>query len=179
MSQVANNYAQALYDLVQDEDLQEQTLQQLTVLQQSFAEEPSFITLLNAPNLSKQERCDILDQSFRDKVHIYVLNFLKILTEKGYMGSFCDCCKEFRRLYNQAHGILPVQVVTAATLQQSQMDKLTQKLSSITGKTVQLQCRVDPSVLGGVRLDYDGKQVDGTVQGRLNAVRDLLKNTVL
>ena len=40
-------------------------------------------------------------------------------------------------------------------------------------------CKVDPAVLGGIRLNYDGMQVDGTVQGRLDAIGRQLKNTVL
>ena len=48
-----------------------------------------------------------------------------------------------------------------------------------TGKTVELVCRVDPAVLGGVRLDYDGKRVDGTVANRLDTIRTMRKNTVL
>ena len=179
MSQVASNYGQALFDLVIEEQLDARVLQELSALQEAFAREPAFITLLSAPNLPKQERCQILEASFRDKVHVYVLNFLKLLTEKGYMRYFADCCRVYRQLYNRQHGILPVQVVTAAPMQQSQMNRLTQKLSNITGKKIELSCRIDPSVLGGVRLDYDGKQVDGTVQGRLDSVRDLLKNTVL
>lgn len=179
MSQIAATYAQALYELAAQEQLDEQVLQQLTVLQQSFRQEPAFIRLLSAPNLSKQERCDILDRSFRESVHSYVLNFLKILTEKGYMRHFGDCCKAYTRLYHEAHGILPVKVVTAVPLTEAQEEKLTGKLNALTGKKILLECRVDPSVLGGVRLDYDGKQVDATVQSRLDSVRDLLKNTVL
>ena len=179
MSQIAVNYAQALYDLAAEEQLEERILQELSVLEQSFAQEPAFVALLSAPNLSKQERCQILDESFRESVHIYVLNFLKILTEKGCVRRFADCCKAFTRLYHDAHGILPVKVVSAVALTELQRQKLEQKLCGITGKKILLDCRVDPSVLGGVRLDYDGKRVDGTVQSRLNAVRDLLKNTVL
>ena len=179
MSQVAAAYAQALYDLAAEEKLEEQVLQQLDALQDAFSQEPAFLSLLSAPNLSKQERCGILDESFRQSVHIYVLNFLKILTEKGYIRYFGDCCKAFTRLYHQAHGILPVKVVTAVALSDVQAQKLTGKLDALTGKKVLLQNRVDPSVLGGVRLDYDGRRVDATVQSRLDAVRDLLKNTVL
>ena len=179
MSQIATSYAQALYELAADEKLEEQILQQLTVLQEAFAQEPEFITLLRAPNLSKQERCDILDRSFRESIHIYLLNFLKILTEKGYMRHFDDCCKAYTRLYHEAHGILPVKVVTAVALTDVQAEKLTGKLNALTGKKVLLESRVDPSVMGGVRLDYDGKQVDATVQSRLDSIRNLLKNTVL
>jgi len=39
--------------------------------------------------------------------------------------------------------------------------------------------RIDPECLGGVRLDYDGKRVDGSVANRLETVRNMLKNTVL
>ena len=68
--------------------------------------------------------------------------------------------------------------VTAVALTQEQHARLTEKLTQLTGKTVELENKVDPAVLGGVRLDYDGKRVDGTVQSRLDSVRDLLKNTV-
>ena len=179
MSQIASTYAEALYSLAKEENLTESVLQQLTVLWESFAAEPDFLRLMNAANLSKEERCGILDDSFRGKVEPYVLNFMKILTEKGYMGHFADFVKAYRDAYNLDHGILPVKAVTAVPMTEDQIARLTEKLAKITGKTIEVQCRVDPAVLGGVRLDYDGKRVDGTVQSRLDAVSNLLKNTVL
>ena len=179
MSQLASTYAQALYDLAKEENLTQTVLQQLTALQQAFGEEPDFLRLLSAANLSKEERCRILDDSFRGKTEPYVLNFMKILTEKGYMRYFSDCAAAFRDAYNLDHGILPVKAVTAVPMTEDQIARLTEKLGKLTGKTIDLSCRIDPAVLGGVRLDYDGKRVDGTVQGRLDAVDKLLKNTVL
>ena len=69
--------------------------------------------------------------------------------------------------------------LTAVALTDAQNEKLCAKLGSITGKTIDLINRVDPSCIGGVRLDYDGKRLDDTVSHRLDAVRGLLKNTVL
>ena len=179
MSQVGTVYAQALYSLTKDENCSQSVLQELAVLNESFENEPKFLHLLSAPNLSKEERCGILDRSFRGKVHPYVLNFLKILTEKGYMRRFSDCCKAFRQLYNEDHGILEVFAYTAIPLNEDQKGRLSQKLQAVTGKTIDLCNRVDPSCLGGVRLDYDGKRVDDTVSHRLNDISALLKNTVL
>ena len=179
MSQVGTVYAQALYALTKDENCSEAVLQELMVLNASFEQEPKFLHLLTAPNLSKEERCGILDRSFREKVHPYVLNFLKILTEKGYMRRFSDCCKAFRQLYNEDHGILEVFAYTAIPLTDDQKERLSQKLQAVTGKTIDLINRVDPGCLGGVRLDYDGKRVDGTVEHRLSSISALLKNTVL
>lgn len=179
MSQAATNYGQALYDLAKEEKLDAVILDQLEALSESFAQEPDFLRLLAAPNLSKAERCGILDESFRGKVEPYLLNFMKILTEKGYIRQFPDCCRAYRRAYNTDHGIVCVRAVSAVAFTPEQKQKLTAKLEAITGKTIQLENRVDPAVLGGVRLDYDGMQVDGTVKKRLDAIGKLLKNTVL
>ena len=179
MTQAGTVYGEALYDLAHSEGLSETILKELNVLSQSFSAEPDFIRLLGTPTLSKQERCGILDDSFRGKVHPYVLNFLKILTEKGYMRHFSDCCAAYRALYNRDNGILPVTAVTAVALTAGQQQRLSDKLSAITGKTIQLTNRIDPDCLGGIRLDYDGKRLDDTVEHRLNAIRSVLKNTVL
>ena len=179
MTEVGSVYGESLYELAREESLTKRIGEQLTVLQQSFQQEPDFIRLLSSPNLTKAERCQILDDSFRGSVHRYVLNFLKILTEKGYMRYFSDCCDAFMEHYDQDNGILRVNAVTAVALTPEQADKLTQKLTRITGKEIALRNRIDPAVYGGVRLDYDGQRLDDTVSHRLDAIRDLLNKTVL
>ena len=179
MTEVGSVYGKSLYELARDEALDKLIGEQLAVLQQSFRQEPDFLRLLSSPNLTKQERCQILDNSFRSRVHPYLLNFLKILTEKNYIRYFCDCCDAYAELYNQDNGILNVTAVTAVALSKGQADKLTQKLSRITGKKIALQNRIDGAVLGGIRLDYDGQRLDDTVSHRLDAIRDLLNKTIL
>ena len=179
MTEVATTYGQAMYDLARDEGKSQQILAELSVLDQSLSAEPEFIQLLSSPNIPKEERGQILDDSFRGKIDPYVLNFLKVLTEKGYMRHFSGCCQFYRQCYNKDNGIMPVIAYTAVPLSDELRRKLTAKLSTVTGKTIELDCRIDPETLGGVRLDFDGKQVDGTVRRRLEDIRGLLKNTVL
>ena len=179
MTEVGTVYGESLYELAKDESLSQELGQQLKVLRQSFQQEPDFLRLLSSPSLTKAERCQVLDDSFRGKVHPYLLNFLKILTEKSYIRYFSDCCAAFEQRYNQDNGILPVTAVTAVALTPAQTEKLTEKLSRITGKKIELQNRIDSSCLGGVRLDYDGQRLDDTISHRLNAIRDLLKTDVL
>ena len=179
MTQAASIYAQALYDLAKDEGLGKTILEELAVLKKVFVDTPQYSKLLSTPDIPKQERCGILDEAFRGKVHPYVLNFVKILTEKGYIRSFPDCCEAYRSFYNEDNGILVVKAVSAVPLSDAQVQKLTEKLSATTGKQIDLQCSVDAASLGGLRLNYDGKQVDGTVKNKLDAIGKLLKNTVL
>lgn len=179
MSEAAGVYGQGLYALAKEESLEDAILQELTALQTAFAEQPEFLKLLASSNVPKQERLEIIDSSFRGKAQPYVLNFLKLLTEKGYIARFDLCCKAYREQHNADKGILQVRAVSALPLTDSQKTQLTEKLIAITGKKIDLACKVDRSVLGGIRLSYGGIQVDGTVQSRLQAMEKALKNTVI
>ena len=52
-----------------------------------------------------------------------------------------------------------------------QTARLHEKLEAVTGKKIDLKTKVDPSVLGGIRLDIEGTELDGTVQNRLAGLR--------
>lgn len=179
MTGIGNVYGEALYQLAKDEHLTHEILKQLQVLDESFRSEPDFIRLLASPALPKAERCQILDKSFRNQVHPYLLNFLKILTEKGYAKHFSSCLDAYVRQYNTDNDILPVKAVTAISLTKEQIARLEGKISAITCKKAQVENRVDEQCLGGVLIEYDGTQVDGSVASRMEKIRKLLKNTVL
>lgn len=179
MTQIGNVYGQALYSLAKDEGVAAVILEDLQVLRECFESEPAFLRLLHAANISKEERCQIVDDTFRDKVHIYVLNFLKVMTEEGYADHLEACFISFEEQYNLDAGILPVKVVTAVPLNEEQADRLTDKISAITGKKIKLKKVVNPECMGGVRLDFDGRRLDDTVANRLEAIGSLLKKTVL
>ena len=176
MNRVGTVYGQGLYALAKEEGLEQIIMEQLQVLMACFESQPDYLKLLASHDLPKQERTGLLD-GFREQVHPYVLNFMKLLTEKGYIRQFDSCCKMFREQYYQEQGILEVRAVSAVALSEDRKQKLTEKLGAITGKKIVLICREDPTVLGGIRLSYDGMQVDGTVQGRLDAIGRQLKNT--
>ena len=179
MTGIAHTYGQALYDLAKEEGLTARILEQITVLNDSFAADPAFLQLLCTPALSKRDRCQVLEDSLGEQVHPYVLNFLKILTEKGYLRHFSGCCQRFRQQYHRDNGILPVTAVTGLPLSPHLRQKLAAKLSAVTGKTILLECRVDPACLGGIRLELADMQVDGTLRHRLDEIGTMLKNTAL
>ena len=75
--------------------------------------------------------------------------------------------------------ITEVTVVSAVPLNDTSREKLLAKLQEMTGKTVRLTAKVDPSILGGLRLDLNGTRLDGTVQRRLERLRDSIGSVVL
>ena len=175
MSSLGGNYGSALYSAALSENLTEQVYNELTELEDVFAKEPEYLKLLSAANVAKEERLKLVDDCLGGKVHPYVLNFMKILTEKSLATHYGECVKAYRERYYFDNGIMPVTAVTAVPLSDSQSKRLTEKIAALSGKKIILQNKVDPSCLGGVKLSYDSKQIDGTVSHRLKEVQELLK----
>ena len=171
MTETAKMYGGSLYDLAAEEGLETRILGELDEVQQLLKQNPDYLRLLSTPSIPKKERCGLLDEALRDRVHLYVLNFLKILCEKGTLRELSGCARAYRIRYNQAHGILEATAISAIPLTEQQRAALHAKLESLTGKTIDLKTKVDAKVLGGIRLDIEGTELDGTVQNRLASLR--------
>ena len=142
-------YGGSLYDLAAEEGLETRILEELDAVADILKQDPEYLHLLSIPSIPKKERCALLDEAFRGKVHLYVLNFVKILCEKGTLRELPGCARAFRVKYNQAHGILEATAVTAVPMSADQTARLHEKLEAVTGKTIDLRTKVDAAVLGG------------------------------
>lgn len=171
MTETAKMYGGSLYDLAAEEGLETRILGELDEVVKLLKENPDYLRLLSTPSIPKKERCGLLDEALRDQVHLYVLNFLKILCEKGTLRELSGCARAYRIRYNEAHGILEATATSAVPLTAEQTESLHAKLETLTGKTIDLKTKVDAKVLGGIRLDIEGTELDGTVQNRLAALR--------
>lgn len=179
MTSDAGLYGQSLYDLAAQEHLTQELLDQLAQVQSIFRENPDYITLLSEPSIPKKERVDLVDKAFNGAVHPYLLNFMKILLENGLLRGFNACCNVFRSNYNRDNGIAEALVTSAVKLSDDQADQLRQKLEQVSGKKVLLTNRVDEQVLGGIRVELEGKLYDGTVAGRLDDLRKKVSSVVI
>lgn len=171
MTELAREYGDGLYALCAEEKLDARALEELAALKGVFRQEKDFFRLLSNMSLSKEERVGILDHTLRGQVHPYLLNFLKILCERGALGEFEGCESAFRENYNRDHGVLEAQATTGAPLDDAQRKRLTEKLHAMTNREIYLSEKVDPSVIGGVLLEMDGKRYDSTLRGRLMQIR--------
>ena len=179
MTETAKMYGGSLYDLAAEEGLETRILGELDEVQQLLRQNPDYLRLLSTPSIPKKERCGLLDEALRGQVHLYVLNFLKILCEKGTLRELSGCARAYRIRYNQAHGILEATATTAVAMTEQQAKSLHEKLEKITGKTIDLKSKIDPAVLGGNRLDIEGTELDGTVQNRLASLRRNIASVTL
>lgn len=172
-------YAQSLFDAAIEENCLEETSKEMEMLNGIFSETPAFLTLLSSPAVTDDEKLKMLQETLSGRIEGILYNFMRILADKGRASLFPQIAQEFVAIYRAYHGILPVTAVTAVPMSKEQISRLEQKLSASTGKKVLLDNQVDPALIGGVLLRYDGHEVDGTVKDRLDNLRKALSQMVL
>ena len=179
MTGIARVYGGSLYDLAAEEQLTGSILEQMTQVRELFRENPEYLRLLSEPSIPMAERLGLIDSAFKEQAQPYLVNFIKLLCEKSYLGDFGGCCDEFTRRYNADNGIAQVQVTSAVALTKEQEEALIAKLEKVSGKKVSLSVKVDPSVVAGLRVEMDGKQLDGTVAGRMSDLSKKISEVIV
>ena len=179
MTQIARLYGGSMYDLAAEEQLTDTVLEQMQTIRQLFRENPDYVKLLSEPSIPKEERTKLLDTAFGTEAERYLVNFLNLLCERGILGEYSGCWEEFTRRYNVDHNIATAVVTSADELTDEQMAALKDKLEKISGKTVTLTQKTDPTVLAGLKVELEGRQLDGTVKSRLDDLSRKLNELIV
>ena len=179
MTERARVYGGSLYDLAAEENLTDAIMSQLVDVKQLFRENPDYLKLLSEPAIKKDERLDLIEKAFGASAERYLVSFLKLLCERNLLNEFEGCCDTFRKRYNADHNIADAVVISAVALTNQQLEALKVKLSAVSGKKVALEQRIDKSVLAGIKVELEGKQLDGTVAGRLTGMSRQLNEIIM
>lgn len=171
-------YGRALFMLACELGALEEIKNDALAVKTVIEENPEYRNLLDTPAISKEEKLSLADKAFGG-LHFSVSNLVKILSERHSVRAFSEVYSTYLTLYNEHLGIEEVEAVTAVAMSEGQLEALKAKLVAETGKTIIIKNTVDPSILGGVKLRYSGKQIDGSVKTRLDAFSESLKNIIV
>ena len=174
MTGLAKEYGEGLYELARDERLLEELHRELNEIAALLKEQPDFVRLLCSRAIERDRRLEVVDETFRDRAHAYVVNYMKLLVEKERFECFLESTQWFHQRYNEDFGIVEARVTSAVALSDDDQAALRQKLQEMSHKTVSLITRVDPTLIGGIRVEMDGKRYDNTIQNKLSRLKQSL-----
>lgn len=174
MNDLAKVYGGALYALAQEEHLEDVILEEMDTICAALKENPDYLRLIDSRNVSKEERLSMLDIAFLGRVHVYLLNFMKILCERNAFSAFVQCRDAYVKAYNKEHGIIEAKAVSAVEMSEEQVKRLVEALEKKTGKTVKLDVKVDAALGSGLRVEMEGCRYDNSVASRMDQLRRVL-----
>jgi F-type H+-transporting ATPase subunit delta len=178
---LANRYAKALLGAAVDETKDPARLLALAesfqALSQLWKEQPEFRSCLQNPIFKMKSRTDALngvtDWAGSDPL---LKRFAQILLERGRIGIISEVSERFSEFADDFAGIVSVRIKSAKALELSEVQEIESDLSAkISGKP-QFSWSVEPSLLGGLVIEYAGKVLDGSLTGRLDRIERALMN---
>ena len=134
---------------------------------------PELRSALRNPQLESRTKIAVLDEIVGDADDL-LRNFLRLVAEKGRIGSIEEIAREFDRLMAREERRLNVELTTARELDDAEAKALLQQIEQASGRTIEATRRVDPSLIGGFVLQAGSMRVDASVRGRLQSLRQEL-----
>lgn len=178
--QLARKYSKAIFEIAQEEGKLEAYGEELAKVRKDLFQAPEIRAYFQNPLIQPKAKKDLLSKCFEGELSTIVYNFLLLLVDKRRIGILDAIEEEFRSLSNRARGIVIADVTTAAPLGTTQQAQLSEKLASVTGKTIQLRMHEDDGIIGGMVVKIGDRRIDGSVTGRLESLRkELMANMEL
>lgn len=104
-----------------------------------------------------------------------VHDFICLVTDKNRISYFGKITDAFIEHYNQHNNITEMTVITSIPLKPDLKARLIKKLNRSPERLLNLNEKVDPSIIGGIILRMGNSQIDNSIKGRLEAVAQQLK----
>ncbi len=168
----ARRYARALFALASEENRVEGVRTELDGLADLFATHADLRQAIFRPLHPAVERRSVL-RAVCEHVGASetVRNFCSFLVEQRRLVNFTAIREEFVRLTEDIAGRSQARVVSASPLSEEQCDRMRRALAVRTGKQIELDVSVDPSLLGGAVATVGGLVFDGSLRTQLEQLR--------
>jgi F-type H+-transporting ATPase subunit delta len=112
-----------------------------------------------------------------DRIDRPVMGLLHVLVNKRREMLLDNIAAEFDRYRDLREGRQHVYITAARAVDEDQLGDIRSRLEKATGKEILVHVKIDPRVVGGLRIKLGDKVIDGTIRHRLQQLRQALVPT--
>jgi len=174
---LASRYAKSILDLSLERGELETIYADMQYLQEVVKQSPDFLNLLRSPVVAVDKKQSIIESVIGKNVSQLTLAFAKLLTSKGRENVLPEIVTSFINQYKDHKGIQIVKLTTAAPVSESVRNSIIEQVKKTGGfGQIELEEKVDPSLIGGFVLQAGDKLVDASISYDLKAISRKFEN---
>ena len=175
MLEIAQNYASALLSIAVDDNKVITYQEEVRELNKIINDNPDFMLLLDSRFLTIEERRDKVSEILVN-FSPDIINFVKVIVSHNRVNYLPEILSAFNTLCNEYQDIVEGLIYTAFPLKEETINKIKAKISQIEHRDVDLKTRIDPSLIGGVKVVINSHVYDGSIKNQLEKMQiDLLR----
>lgn len=161
-------YVQGFIQRVHEQNRIHEVERALKSLDDLIRENREIKAVLHHPTLSRDRKKKLLRELLGDGSPGILFAFIDYVIEKKRERILEFLYHEYKKAADRLQGIVRARVRSAVELTEEQAKKLKATLEKSLGKSIELECEVDPGLLGGLQVLIGSNIIDGSVTGRLN-----------
>ena len=174
MTTTSREYAEALFELAVQAGLTKETSEGVETVISALLQTPEYRALLASPAIPKEERLAALDSTFRGKIPDILLAILRMMVSRGHISALNGMARDYEELARGYRGESVAIVTSAVELKEAETVALRAKLEKKLNRQVTLQCHVNPELIGGIRVEVDGRIIDGSIRNKLEEIKEVM-----
>jgi F-type H+-transporting ATPase subunit delta len=174
---VVKGYAEALFQVVQAEEVLDRVEEELTRLKNALETNAEVKGFLSNLQISPEGKKSAMSQIFGEKVSTITLNWLNLVIDQGRQRRLPNIIEAFFTLAQESREKVTAEVITSVPLTEDLIQRLEKELSKASKKQVFLKPMIDESILGGVIVKIENKIIDGSVKHRLEEIKQEMVKT--
>lgn len=162
-------YAKALFELASDNNLiLDQFEKFIEILKMD-----NFYELLKAPNIKKANKKEILNNVLVgfDKTFIH---FIYVIIDNNRTNDISDIFDSYYKLVVKSENKELVDLYVSKEIEKNNLEKIKQKLELKFNKGIIIRMHIEPKLIGGMRIEYDGKCIDESLINEFSKIKSLL-----
>lgn len=173
-SEVAQRYASAFFDLAREEGRIEALEADLIAIGKAIEDSAEFRALIESPVYSRDQKQAAIGAILSDADPL-TRNLTTLMAQNGRLFALPGVIAAFGRLAAEARGEITAEAVSAVAMNAEQQKRLRAEIESSVGKAVNLQTRVDETLLGGLIVKVGSKMVDSSLRTKLTRLKMAMK----
>jgi len=167
----AGRYALSLFELSKDEKIVEEIDANVTLIQKAIQSSQDFKNFINNPTLKKDQRINVINILGKNYgLNNYFVNFLKILVEKNRIFFLEKILRDFKLILSDFRGEINAIVSMPTKISDAQVKDIEATLNSLLKKKINLDFKLDPSLISGAKLQIGSYMIDDTAKSKFNKI---------
>lgn len=177
ISAIRVRYAKAFFSLAKENKMLDTLKTDIQKVFDVCNQSSDFINLLESPVVKTSKKTELITEIFKSEVNTLTLSFLLLITNNKRESYIPGICRNFLELTRKDQNIKSAVLITASEINIKTIDKIKVLLEKELNATVELNCKTNPEIIGGLILRVDDRQYDSSVAKQLRKIKQLLLET--
>lgn len=178
MSQLAERYATALFEVTKAKGNGKECLETLVALRESLLENKDILELLGTPLISDSDKEAVIKSAVGSAMNDELTTFFQLITKNNRLAELPKIITAYQEKTSEEMGLVSGTVRSATELSDQEKAEVKKCIETELKVSVELQFQVDPKMIGGIEAKVGSYIFEDSIKSHMQKLNDFITRRV-